>query len=360
MNLGQIVLLGSGETSPSIRKVYNWLFEQIEDDIRVAILETPAGFEPNAEAVADQIRQYVAKRLQNYNPAIELVPARKRGTEFSTDDPSILGALYDANVIMMGPGSPTYAARQLAESTAWQTLQANHRLGAHLVFASATTLASSVHVLPVYEIYKVGEELHWKNGLNFFKPYGLSLIFIPHWNNNDGGSELDTSRCYVGQNRYEQLMALLDHHHVDDHRDDHAEHVVVGIDENTALIVDPAKACCRVMGPGGVTIVREGEERFFESGQTFDASELGPFRLPLESEMIPGDVWVRTQEERAAAAERRAATPEPTAEVLDLVEQRTAARASRDWAEADRLRDRLAERGWQVQDTPEGPVVEPV
>ena len=38
-----------------------------------------------------------------------------------------------------------------------------------------------------------------------------------------------------------------------------------------------------------------------------------------------------------------------------LVELRTEARAARNWAEADRLRDALAARGWLVEDTPQGP-----
>jgi cysteinyl-tRNA synthetase len=42
-------------------------------------------------------------------------------------------------------------------------------------------------------------------------------------------------------------------------------------------------------------------------------------------------------------------------EVLELVEQREAARARRDWAEADRIRDELRTRGWEVRDGPDGP-----
>lgn len=42
-------------------------------------------------------------------------------------------------------------------------------------------------------------------------------------------------------------------------------------------------------------------------------------------------------------------------EVLDLLGARTAARAAKDWAESDRIRDALADLGWTVKDTPEGP-----
>ncbi|MBV7328368.1 hypothetical protein KFU94_08930 [Chloroflexi bacterium TSY] len=146
---GYIILMGSGETSPSIRKVYDWLFQEIGPSIDVAILETPAGFEPNSDYVAGQIGQYLEKHLQNYNPQIHIVPARKRGTPFSPDNPDLIKPMYSANVLMMGPGSPTYAARQLKDSVVWHTLQARHRQGASLILASATTIASSVHALPV-------------------------------------------------------------------------------------------------------------------------------------------------------------------------------------------------------------------
>jgi cysteinyl-tRNA synthetase len=45
----------------------------------------------------------------------------------------------------------------------------------------------------------------------------------------------------------------------------------------------------------------------------------------------------------------------PDAEVRALAEQREAARAARDFAEADRLREELRASGWEVRDGPDGP-----
>jgi cysteinyl-tRNA synthetase len=45
------------------------------------------------------------------------------------------------------------------------------------------------------------------------------------------------------------------------------------------------------------------------------------------------------------------------ADVLDLVEQRQSARRTRDFARSDTLRDQIAALGWEVADTPQGPVV---
>ena len=51
---------------------------------------------------------------------------------------------------------------------------------------------------------------------------------------------------------------------------------------------------------------------------------------------------------------------EPDAEALELARRREAARAQRDFAEADRLRDELRGRGWEVRDSPEGPELLPL
>lgn len=48
-------------------------------------------------------------------------------------------------------------------------------------------------------------------------------------------------------------------------------------------------------------------------------------------------------------------TDETPAEVLALVEERTAAKKAKDWARADAIRDALAQKGYAVEDTAQGP-----
>ena len=346
---GPIVLLGSGETAPNAQKIYHRLFTQFQEGVRVAILETPAGFEPNSDYVAGQIAIYLRKRLQNFRPAVTIVPARRRDGELSTENPDLLHALHDANFLLMGPGSPTYAVRHLRETRAWRTLRAVNRLGAALFFASAATLAISRQTLPIYEIYKVGEDLHWKAGLDLFADFGLSLIFVSHWNNNDGGDVLDTSRCYLGQERFGRLLAMLP--------DDPARRIV-GIDENTALVIEPAAAQCMVLGVGTVVVCHGEERQVFAAGTTFTIDVLGDFHVPAGGDGIAAAVWDATVEGVAAARHARHALRMPDDAVKALVEQRVEARQRKDWAESDRLRDEIRTLGWQVQDTANGPRLE--
>ena len=227
MTLGQIAFLGSGETSLAGGRIFESLARLILDPLHVSIMETTAGFELNSAQVAGRVGEFLKTRLQNYDPIIDVIPARKQGTEFSPENPEILEPLLSANFIFMGPGSPSYAVKQLRGTLAWDIIRARHRLGATLVFASAATISVGAWALPVYEIYKVGEDVHVKDGLNFFKDFGLHVSFIPHWNNADGGVDLDTSRCFVGMDRFKQWCNLVP-----------VENTTIGLDEHTGLILD--------------------------------------------------------------------------------------------------------------------------
>lgn len=335
---GQIAFLGSGETSLAGGRIFESLARTLPKPLHVALLETTAGFELNSGQVAGRVGDFLKTRLQNYEPVIDIVPARKRGTPFSPDNPEILTPLLHADMIFMGPGSPTYAARQLKDSLAWDILRARHRLGATLVFASAATIAISAHVLPVYEIYKAGADVHVKEGLNLFADYGMHLSFIPHWNNAEGGVDLDTSRCFIGMDRFAEWCGMLP-----------SENTILGLDEHTGVVIDFQKGSCEIAGVSSVSLVRDCEPQIFASGRHFSLSELGTLRLPESAEQdISAEAW-----------ELAANTPLPGEEtppraVTALAEQRAAARARKDFAASDSLRDQIAALGWQVQDTKDG------
>jgi len=44
----------------------------------------------------------------------------------------------------------------------------------------------------------------------FFGPFGLSPVIVHHWDNLEGGFEVDTSRCFLGNQRFEILASQLD------------------------------------------------------------------------------------------------------------------------------------------------------
>jgi hypothetical protein len=338
MNIGRIAFLGSGETSLAGGRIFESLARLIPDPLHVAVMETTAGFELNSFQVAGRVADFLQTRLQNYKPTIDIIPARKKGTEFSPDNPEILKPLLTANIIFMGPGSPSYAVRQLKDTLAWDIIRARHRLGATLIFASAATISVGAWALPVYEIYKVGEDVHTKPGLSLFTDYGMYLSFVPHWNNAEGGIDLDTSRCFIGIERFDQWQKLLP-----------PENILVGLDEHSGFILDFNAGTCEVSGVSSVSVLKQNGMEIYPAGAKFSLSELGQFIPPLSIEQgLRPDAWEMVI--NATNAEEDA----PPAEALEMLEQRKDARTRKDFTESDRLRDQIAALGWTVQDSKEG------
>ena len=127
--------------------------------------------------------------------------------------------------------------------------------------------------MPVYEIYKVGEDLGWKAGLNLLGPFGRNVAIVPHWNNHEGGEELDTSHSFMGQERFERLLGLLP-----------SDVDVVGIDEHTALMLDFAAGMAVVFGRGGVSWLHDGSTTRLDAGASMPLAALGLTRQPESSD----------------------------------------------------------------------------
>ncbi len=242
-----------------------------------------------------------------------------------------------------------------------------------LALASAASIAFSTCALPVYEIYKVGEDLHWVEGLDFFRLYGLRLVIIPHWNNHEGGTELDTSCCFMGRERFAHLMEMLPD-----------EVTIVGLDEKTAMIMDPARSECHVMGLGAVTLLHTGHKHLhtsppvmdhtagtdqdlviiaeqhnghvhrYQEGQVFPMSELGPFHTYYPEAYLPASIWQKAIQARDRVDS--GVVELPSEDVLLLIQARQNARQMSNWAVADELRQQIAKLGWEIMDTDEGPV----
>jgi cyanophycinase-like exopeptidase len=342
IRLGKLVLFGSGELSPMGGQVIRTLAEECGEGVVMAMLETPAGFQQNSDMVLGEVADYYYSRIRHLHPTIHRIAARKRGTDYSPDNNDLVQPIGWADIVYLGAGSPTYAVRQLQDSLAWQYIMAAWQHGAALVLASAAAIAIGQKALPVYEIYKAGEDPGWKSGLDLLGAVGLPLVIIPHWNNTDGGRDLDTSRCFMGRERFSALREQLPE-----------ETIVLGIDEYTAVSIDLQARRVKVLGAGGITLLSKSGERQRPSGTQFPLEAIGNVRIPDRF------LGVSTEVEQAVGEKRMTAIHEVEApkEVLELLSLRESARARGDFPLADRLRKEMEGKGWRVRDTAEGSIV---
>jgi len=122
------------------------------------------------------------------------------------------------------------------------------------------------------------------------------------------------------------------------------------LDEHTGLIMDFESGLCEVSGVSSVSLMRECDPEMYPSGSKFPLNELGEFRIPDPIEKdIPAHVW-----EMCLNAPPLDDDDQPSEHVIALVEQRVLARANKNWAESDKLRDEIAALGWIVQDSKDG------
>jgi hypothetical protein len=401
-----LAIMGSGETSPTMAKTHRELLARVGPP--AVLLDTPFGFQANVDDL-------VAKTTEYFRVSVgaQLGLASFRSADA---DPVATGRavarLREAHYVFSGPGSPSYALRQWAGSPIPGALADLLATRGCVTFASAAALTLGVATVPVYEIYKVGEEPSWLDGLDLLGPLGLRAAVIPHYDNAEGGTH-DTRFCYLGEPRLARLEQELP-----------AGAFVLGVDEHTALVLDVDAGSATVTGRGGVTVRCAGRSEVFPAGSTVAIADLaaaasrGPAERPsppvdarppptepagtsplleqvrgldaaFDAALADRDVdravaavldldatlldWSRDslqsdELDRGRAVLRamvvrlgevaRAGARDPAEVVAPfvdaVVDARDRARAARDWATADALRDRLTAAGVELRDSGEG------
>ena len=255
---GRIVIMGSGETAPTMVKVHRGLIEQSGPGSR-AMLDTPFGFQANADDLTEKVQEYFADSV---GTRLEVARWRRRDDPVS-DRERTLSLLQRSSFVFAGPGSPTYALGQWRDTPIARALVDVVGRDGTIVMGSAAAVTVGRWSVPVYEIYKVGEEPRWADGLDLLGQLtGIEAAVIPHYDNREGGRH-DTRFCYLGEQRLEAMEAML------------PEGVgVIGVDEHTAVIIDVVERTATVHGAGGLTLRVQGLSQVVPAGESIALTDL--------------------------------------------------------------------------------------
>jgi hypothetical protein len=264
MSLPRILaIMGSGETAPTMVTTHRRLTSLLPSPVKAVVLDTPYGFQENAPELAAKAVEYFHTSIN-----VDLVVAglvRLHDTHLTADPVAIergLRALADADYIFAGPGSPTYALRQWAGSSVARIMIDKLTNGGIVTFASAAALTLGKATVPVYEVYKVGQDVQKLDGLDILATIGINAALIPHYDNTEGANH-DTRFCYLGEARLQMFESLLD-----------ADTYVLGVDEHTGLIIDIDAATATVVGNSNVTIRLRSESFVYPTGSVIPLSLL--------------------------------------------------------------------------------------
>ena len=380
-----LTIMGSGETSPTMVTPHQRIFSSLGRDVRAVLLDSTYGFQENADELSERAQQYFRESVGR---EVNEVTFRSAPPRDLVEHATQMAALNAADWIFAGPGSPTYALRTWDGSAVPDALNRRLKDGGAVTFASAAALTLGQFTIPVYEIYKVGQDPHWLEGLDVFgTATGLRTAIVPHWNNAEGGTH-DTRFCWLGERRLIALEALLPD-----------DAFIIGIDEHTGIIVDLDSGAVEIVGKGTLVVRSKGVEWIRQAGETTSLEEIAkagnasPAVAPVPRPQTPSDTASVSEEIRSALDSADAATAlaliadatrnaetaserselsawiaraisflsapvDVTATVAPLVtlllELRAAARADKRWADSDLIRDGLAAAGIEVRDTPDG------
>lgn len=268
-----LTIMGSGETAPTMVTTHRSLVAKLPQPVNAAIIDTPFGFQENAPELS-------AKAVEYFHTSINVdlnVPGlvRLRDTHIPVDPVVVergLNVLDKATYIFAGPGSPTYALRQWKDTPLADVVCSKLQSGGIVTFASAAAVTLGKYAVPVYEIYKVGQDVHRLEGLDVLGSIGINAVVIPHYDNTEGQNH-DTRFCYLGEARLQMFEELID-----------KDTYVLGIDEHTGLIIDIDAQSAVVVGNGGVTVRLRQNSQVFPSGSTIPLSLLqNPFSSVTDS-----------------------------------------------------------------------------
>jgi len=259
-----LAVMGSGETAPTMVRVHRTIFDRLgPGPAEAVLLDTPFGFQANADELTARALAFFAESVGR---DVEVASFRRADAVDALELERLRLQLRDARLVFSGPGSPSYALRQWVGSPVPGVLADKLRPGGPggcVSFASAAALTLGVRTVPVYEIYKVGEDPRWLTGLDLTAVTGLSMAVIPHFDNNEGGTH-DTRFCYLGEARLRSLEEQLP---------DGA--FVLGVDEHTAAVFDLHADRLTVLGRGGVTVRAGGRSAVLPSGTEVSVGGLG-------------------------------------------------------------------------------------
>jgi len=302
-----LAIMGSGETAPTMKGPHRAIFERLGPDADAVLLDTPFGFQENAPILASKAIEYFHDAVGR---RVEAAGLTRTDTGDTVAVERGVAKVRSADWVFAGPGSPTFALDQWKDTPVRGALADKLRSGGAVVFSSAAALTLGKATVPVYEIYKVGVDPHWLEGLDLLAEVGLDVAVIPHYDNAEGGNH-DTRFCYLGERR----LAMLEPELPDGC-------FVLGIDEHTGVVMDLETDTAEIVGKGAVTLRRNGESVRIESGQTIpiDTLRAGPTGSELTGSELagsstPGSDLGPAPDQRVSGTGQGA--PERATEVID-------------------------------------------
>ena len=234
---GAIALVGSGEYLDVMNTTDSYLLDTLGGaaNARVVLLPTASGREANGPTYWNDLglRHFSNLGVQDIRPTHITDRA-------SADDPKQLALLRDADFYYFSGGDPGQIISTMRDMPAWEIITAAYQRGAVLAGCSAGAMALGGYTISIRQVMQSGHSA-WAAALSVVP----QIVVFPHF---------DRMASFISKVVFQGLLSTLPD-----------GHVVVGVDENTALVRIEAsiegtgKSLWRVMGQQTVKLFAKGQ-----------------------------------------------------------------------------------------------------
>jgi cyanophycinase len=242
---GAIALVGSGEYLDFMNTTDMYLLDTLggASMARVALLPTASGLEPDGPTYWNELGLSHFKQL-----GVSDIRATRIIDRDSAASPEQLALLRDADFYYYSGGNPQHTIDTMHDSLAWEIIYSAYQHGAVLAGCSAGAMALGAYTISIRQMMSGGQP-------DLVPSLGVvpNVIVFPHF---------DRMSNFIDSATFQTLLSTLPE-----------GIVVVGVDENTALVRiqapsmdDPAR--WRVMGHQTVKIFeRDADTKILHTGE---------------------------------------------------------------------------------------------
>lgn len=235
---GALALVGSGEYTPAMHDTDRLLLDTLGGPAaaRVVVIPTASGLEPGMP------QRWNAMGVEHFSAlGATVTPVELVGRDDAHDE-AVLAILRAANFFYFSGGNPEYVVETLRGTPAWQAITGGLARGAVLAGCSAGAMMMGSYTLRIRSIMN-GQPPQWVQAFGVVP----GLVIMPHF---------DRVAHFVGQELFRAIIASAPE-----------KTVLVGVDEDTALVRESPDAAWRVSGRQTVSVFdTDGARTMYQAG----------------------------------------------------------------------------------------------
>lgn len=241
-----LVLAGSGEFTVAMEETDAFLLDTVKKNldkknkkIKIAIIPTAAGKESD-------YKKWINAGIKHFSK----LGAEAIGFEVINNKDAnnirVAEKIKEFQLVYFSGGDPGHLFQSLKGSVFWNNIYENYKSGAIIAGSSAGAMILGNYVISnVYQTFEDNKKPVWEKAFDF-----VPFAIIPHFD-------------YIFKKEKKKYLKMIAQTPA------HIKKNILGIDEDTSLILDFEKGHFEIKGKGSITLIKKGVKQIFNDRSKF-------------------------------------------------------------------------------------------